>query len=243
MGSVRQTFRRLVFVALATAAATAGAAAHKLKAFATAEGAIVSGYAYFTPGGRAQQADVTITGPGGVEVLKTGVNGQGEFQFVAKQKVGYVITVDGGDSHIANFTIHAADLPDSLPAPVDAKILPLDPPTAAAAAAATAATTAEAVESGPPTATAGPAAPASAAANIVAVDPAALRALIRESVAREVNPLREQLDAFQEQIGWRDVVSGLGYIFGLCGVAYFFGTWRSNRHTPTAPALQTRRHT
>ena len=75
---------------------TSCALAHKLKAFATAEGALVSGYAYFTPGGRARQADVVITGPGGVEVLKTGVDSEGNFHFVTKQRVDYVITVDGG---------------------------------------------------------------------------------------------------------------------------------------------------
>jgi nickel transport protein len=191
---------------------TCSALAHKLKAFATAEGALVSGYAYFTPGGRARQADVVITGPGGVEVLKTGVDGEGNFHFVAKQRVDYVITVDGGDSHVATYTIHAADLPDALPAPQDGKVLPLDAPTAIAAEAAAAAP---------------PAGDATAQPACAAPDPAALRALIRESVAREVNPLREQLDAFQEAVGWRDVVSGLGYIFGLCGVAYGFATWRT----------------
>jgi len=217
MDSVRQAFRRLALVALGLVATVGAAHAHKLKAFATAEGPLVSGYAYFTPGGRAQQADVSITGPGGVEVLKTEVNDQGEFHFVAKQRVDYTITVDGGDSHVASFTIHAGDLPDSLPAPTDGKILPLDPPGAA---------------------------PVAASADTMSPsqgDQAALRAMIRESVAREVNPLREQLDAFQEQVGWRDVVSGLGYIFGLCGVAYFFGTWRSNRKTPAVSGLQTQR--
>ena len=224
MVNARKGFRRLALVAVALTAALAAAAAHKLKAFATAEGAVVSGYAYFTPGGRARQADVTITGPSGVEVLKTGVNEQGEFQFVAKQRVDYAITIDGGDSHIANFTIHASDLPDSLPMPADGKILPLD----LAAAGAVVATAAEPVAASASPATAsGPG--GAAAANCATLDPAALRAVVRESVAREVNPLREQLDAFQESVGWRDVVSGIGYIFGLCGVAYFFGTWRSTR--------------
>jgi nickel transport protein len=233
------TMWRLMFAALASIAFLGGAEAHKLKAFATAEGPLVSGYAYFTPGGRAQQADVTITGPGGVEVLKTGVNGQGEFHFVAKQRIDYTITVDGGDSHVATFTIHAADLPDSLPAPEGGKILPLDPPTAATVAAAGAATVAAAGAATPEAVEPAPAAGSpTAAGSANAIDPAALRALIRESVAREVNPLREQLDAFQESVGWRDVVSGLGYIFGLCGVAYFFGTWRSNRRS--APASQAR---
>ena len=234
MDSVRQVLRRPAFVALALIATLGVGHAHKLKAFATAEGPVVSGYAYFTPGGRAQQADVTVTGPGGVEVLKTGVNDQGEFHFTAKQRVDYTIAVDGGDAHVASFTIHAGDLPDTLPAPTDGKILPLDPPGAAPAAA--------------PANTASPAQPdqpapsgAVATGGLVVTDPATLRAMIRESVAREVNPLRAQLDAFQEQVGWRDVVSGIGYIFGLCGVAYFFGTWRSNRKSSAVSGLQTQR--
>ena len=240
MDSVRQAFRRLALVALGLVATVGAAHAHKLKAFATAEGPVVSGYAYFAPGGRAQQADVSITGPGGVEVLKTGVNDQGEFHFVAKQRVDYTITVDGGDSHVASFTIHAGDLPDSLPAPTDGKILPLDPPGAAPVAASADTMSPSQGDQAPPSGAAS--APlAAASSGLVVTDQAALRAMIRESVAREVNPLREQLDAFQEQVGWRDVVSGLGYIFGLCGVAYFFGTWRSNRKTPAVSGPQTQR--
>jgi nickel transport protein len=230
--AIGRTLWLLTLVAVVSLAWAGGAEAHKLKAFATVEGAVVSGYAYFTPGGRAQQADVTITGPGGVEVLKTGVSGQGEFHFVAKQRVDYVITVDGGDSHVATYTIHASDLPDSLPTPEGDKILPLDPPTAATAAAPDAAAPPQPEAQAPTPAPSNAANAADVA--IVSVDPASLRAMIRESVAREVNPLREQLDAFQEAVGWRDVVSGLGYIFGLCGVAYGFYSWRRSPAPPAA---------
>ena len=234
MDSVRRAVRRTACVALALATTLGAGHAHKLKAFATAEGPLVSGYAYFAPGGRAQQADVTVTGPGGVEVLKTGVNEQGEFHFTAKQRVDYTIAVDGGDAHVASFTIHAGDLPDTLPAPTDGTILPLDPPgQASVTAPAGAGPSPQADATAPPG--------AAATGGLVVADPATLRAMIRESVAREVNPLREQLDAFQAQVGWRDVVSGIGYIFGLSGVAYFFATWRSNRKTPAASALQTQR--
>jgi nickel transport protein len=234
-GVLIPTLQRLALVALASITWAGGADAHKLKAFATAEGALVSGYAYFTPGGRAQQADVTITGPGGVEVLKTGIDGQGNFHFVAKQHVDYVITVDGGDSHVATFTIHAGDLPDSLPAPAGGKILPLDPP-AAGSAAAEAAPPPQAVE---PIPSAGRSDAAAAGCTTATPDPAALRALIRESIAHEINPLREQLDAFQETVSWRDIVGGLGYIFGLCGVAYGFATWRSTGRSASASRPQT----
>ncbi|MGD1038434.1 MAG: carboxypeptidase regulatory-like domain-containing protein [Roseiarcus sp.] len=215
----------LIVAAIAWLASSAPAEAHKLKAFATVEGTTISGYAYFTPGGRAQQADVTITGPGGVEVLKTGVDTQGNFHFVAKQRVDYTITVDGGDAHIANYVIHAADLPETLPAPEGGKLLPLDAPVPTAADA-------------PPAAAETPADAAPSAAS-PAVDPAELRAMIQQSVAHEVNPLREQLDAFQEQVTWHDVLGGIGYIFGLCGVAYGFANGRRGAGRAKALARKT----
>ena len=161
---------------------------------------------------------MTITGPGGVEVFKTGVNKQGEFHFVAKQRVDYTITVDGGDAHVANYVIHAADLPDTLPTPDDGKICRSTPraPIAADTAPAAAETPADA---------------ASHRRSGDRIDPAdAARDDPRER-RPEVNPLRAQLDAFQEQVGWRDVVSGIGYIFGLCGVAYVFAN--RNRRAPS----------
>lgn len=47
-----------------------------------------------------------------------------------------------------------------------------------------------------------------------------LRAFIDQSVARQIRPLREQLDAYQEKIWMHDVLGGLGVIFGLGGVAF-----------------------
>jgi nickel transport protein len=205
-----------------------GAEAHKLKAFATVEGATIDGYAYFTPGGRAQEADVTVTGPGNVQVLKTGVDTQGNFHFVAKQRVDYTITVDGGDAHIANYVIHASDLPDSLPLPQDGAILPLDVAAAATPAATDVGAAHEdssAVVGAPPAVGAG-------------VDQAALKAMIQESVAHEVNPLREQLDAFQEAVTWHDVLGGIGYIFGLCGVAYGFANRKRPDGRSARPVVQ-----
>lgn len=220
----------LIVAALAWLASSAPAEAHKLKAFATVEGTTISGYAYFTPGGRAQQADVTITGPGGVEVLKTGVDTQGNFHFIAKQRVDYTITVDGGDAHIANYVIHAADLPNSLPTPEGGKLLPLDAPVPIAADTA-------------PAAAETPADAASTAAAATAIDPAELRAMIQQSVAHEVNPLREQLDAFQEQVTWHDVLGGIGYIFGLCGVAYGFANRKRRAPQAKTSAAKTGRST
>lgn len=57
-------------------------------------------------------------------------------------------------------------------------------------------------------------------------DPSAqseLTALIEQAVARQVRPLREELLAAQGRASLRDVLGGIGYLFGLAGVLMW---WR-----------------
>jgi nickel transport protein len=51
---------------------------------------------------------------------------------------------------------------------------------------------------------------------------AELRALVEEAVREQVRPLREQLDAYEQEVRFRDVVGGIGYILGLAGIAFYF---------------------
>lgn len=169
----------------------APALAHKLKIFAAADGAEVSGYAYFSGGDRAQGAALTVTGPDGA-VLFTGTTAaDGTFRFTAARRVDHTVTVDGGDGHQAQATLPAADLPPGLPG-----------------------------GEGPGEGDAPPAAPASAAALPTPAPSAEMQAMIEAAVARQVRPLREQLDAYQDQVRWHDVAGGIGTIIGLAGLAF-----------------------
>ena len=49
-----------------------------------------------------------------------------------------------------------------------------------------------------------------------------MRRLVEEAVRKQVRPLREQLDAYEEKVGFRDVIGGIGYIIGLAGIAFYF---------------------
>ena len=51
-----------------------------------------------------------------------------------------------------------------------------------------------------------------------------LTALIEQAVARQVRPLREELLAAQGRASLRDVLGGIGYLFGLAGVLMW---WRA----------------
>jgi nickel transport protein len=209
--------RALVFlIALAAALSVAGseALAHKMKLFATAEGAVVSGRVYFSPGGQALDAQVTATTPDGATVFVGRTDQQGAFRFEVQRRVDHRLTADGGDGHEASFTIKAAELPASLPADSTSSNASAPPPTPS---------------SNPP--------PAIAAVAIPAAPPSAdLAALIEQSVARQVRPLREQLDTYQETLRWHDVLGGIGYIIGLAGLAYGFAARASSRTRRTIVA-------
>ena len=45
-----------------------------------------------------------------------------------------------------------------------------------------------------------------------------LDARLEAAVARQLRPLREQLDGYENSIRVRDVMGGIGYLFGLAGL-------------------------
>jgi len=53
---------------------------------------------------------------------------------------------------------------------------------------------------------------------------------IARAVAKELRPLREQLSRAERRIRLRDILGGIGYIFGLAGVAAYFNR-RRKRNT------------
>jgi nickel transport protein len=206
--------KRLVLFAGVCAAAASlpgGALAHKLKAFATVEGPQVSGYAYFAPGGRAQDSNVKVTLPDGSVVATMTTDDTGSFHFTPTVRADYTILVDAGDGHEATYRIAASELSDST---ASANTVPIPAPVAT-----------------PPVVTVcQPAGSPPSAAEI--------RAMVELGIAHQVRPLREQIDAWQEKVWLHDVLGGLGYIIGLAGLAYGLSEGRRSRRDKTSPQLQ-----
>lgn len=63
-----------------------------------------------------------------------------------------------------------------------------------------------------------------------ATDEAALENLITKAVAQQIRPLREQLNAYEDQVRLRDIVGGIGYIVGLAGLAMWLRRRQQDRH-------------
>jgi len=49
-----------------------------------------------------------------------------------------------------------------------------------------------------------------------------LSEVVSKAVAREVKPLHRRIDALQQQWRYRDILGGIGYIFGLAGILIYF---------------------
>ena len=73
-------------------------------------------------------------------------------------------------------------------------------------------------------------APAAAAVPVVAGG-ASLEDLVAKAVAQQIRPLREQLNAYEDQVRLRDIVGGIGYIIGLAGLAMWLRSRRRERQS------------
>lgn len=172
--------------------------AHKIKVFATSEGDTISGYAYLSGGTRVKDAAVRILAADDTLLGKTVTDATGSFRFKANNPVDHRIIVDAGSGHVAEFTIKAAQLTGL----VASGTVP----------------TARAVANEPSS-------PSERENTMLSATQ--LQTIVEQGVARQLRPLREQLDAYQAEVRWRDVLGGIGYIIGIAGVAlYFLGRQR-----------------
>lgn len=58
------------------------------------------------------------------------------------------------------------------------------------------------------------------------LDQVQLQSLIEASVAKQIKPLRQELAAYKAKAGFQDIIGGIGYIFGLCGLGIW---WRQRQ--------------
>jgi nickel transport protein len=168
--------RLAAFVLLMLLAAPA-AQAHRLKLFATLEGAVISGQAYFAGGGPAIELPGRLLGPDGAATAEFRTDAEGRFSVKAAARQDYTLAVDSGDGHTATFKVGRDELPPELPAGQ-------------------------------------------------AAVPSDLAQLVEAAVARQVKPLREQLDAYEAKVRLHDILGGIGTILGVFGLAAFAASRR-----------------
>ncbi len=190
---------------------SSSAHAHLLKVFAWAEGDRLQGSSYFSGGAPASGASIRILDADGQLVAELTPDARGEFSYQVPARRNYRIIADTGDGHRAEWLISQ-------------KELAADPPVieSTTTETATKATVIASAGISPSRSMPGTAEPAHAA------EYNELSALIEQAVARQLGPLRQELQQYEDRVRFSDTLGGIGFIFGLAGTLLW---WRSRRGT------------
>jgi nickel transport protein len=186
--------------------------AHKVKMFASAEGEIITGYVYYTTGGKPKNVTVLVQDSVGNPLGEVTTNEEGEFTFTADAKRDYVFVLELSDGHRTSFTVTADELPDSLPSvDTDLCAVPQEKQNSVKEELMTLASqkTTPAKEEIP-----------------TSIPFEEIEDIVNKAVSKQIRPLREQLEGYEEKIRLHDILGGLGYIIGLMGLGYFLGARR-----------------
>jgi nickel transport protein len=189
--------------------------AHKFKVFASAAGDRIEGTAYFAGGSPAAGATVLIQDGQGRVLATLSPGEDGSFSYQALASVEHIVVARTGDGHEAKWSISADELAPAFAAvkAVEREALPsgaglVSPPRPSEPTAGEPAAARQPADSG--------------------LDPR-MTAAIEQAVARQVCPLREALNAAQDQVRLHDILGGIGYILGLAGLALWLRSRQPQR--------------
>ncbi len=182
--------------------------AHKLKMFASAEGNVIAGYVYYTTGGKAKNATVLVKDTEENTLREVTTNTNGEFTFIAEFKRDYIFVLELANGHRTTFRLTADELPDSLPVVNDGQAVALQNNQDIVKEAVKTSSTENPCEGLKP----------SQGYSLEEIE-----RIIDKAVARQIRPLREQLEKYEEKIRLHDILGGIGYIIGLMGLWLFLG--------------------
>lgn len=177
--------------------------AHKVNLFAWVEKSTIHTESYFPDGKAVQNGDISVLDSQG-NLLLTGVtDSDGMFSFPIPKRDELTVVLEASMGHRATYTLTARELgpgPSDLgdktrePVPADSSAEAVQTPRPRSEEVGTAVTTEE------------------------------IRAIIREEISRELDPLSAKVSRLQEndRVTVHDVFAGVGYILGLMGLVMFF---------------------
>ena len=175
--------------------------AHKVNVFAWVEGDTVFVEGYFGGGKKAQNALVEVLNRAGTKLAEGRTNEKGEFSFRIPERTDLRIVLTASMGHKNDFTIPASDLGEVARAATETQE---DRQTDAGA-----------ME---------PKSVASEAdLHFRGMSPRELEAIIDRALERKLAPVVKLIRTCQKQgPTFTEIVGGIGYVFGLMGVAIYF---------------------
>lgn len=163
--------------------------AHNVVGGVYASGADIEGEVGFSNGVMAKAGTlVKVFDQAGTPLGEVQTDEDGYFVFRATRHITHVFDINMGAGHIIKLELPATELPDSL---------------------------------------VGQAASSDVKASILTTPPARLDGLdvdglnlarLETAIAKQIKPLRREINALKEKSGLRDIIGGIGYIFGLLGL-------------------------
>lgn len=228
--------------------------AHNVVSGVYADGMTIEGEIGFSNGVMAEAGVVVqVLNEAGDKLGETVLTDDGAFVYQAETVQKHLFKANLSSGHIAEMVIEADELIDDGvgAAPLSSKLMASAvslettaevsnphtslPQIASAQMAKSQATESQASEPQPaePLAGKSPAAESQNTdlKNTVAIAPGVsaseLQSMIRSAVAQQVRPLQKELRAYKEKVMFRDIAGGLGFIFGLFGVAAWMASKRN----------------
>lgn len=190
------------------------ALAHNVVSGVYTDGMTIEGEVGFSNGDMAEAGSpISVFDEAGKLIAELQLTEGGVFAYEAKAVSKHVVKVNLSAGHVAEMVIEA----DELTAPTKSMKMP-----ASNAVQSTIVTTKSepliALPSG-----------RSAAGEVVfdsKISTEQLQSIVRSAVAQQIRPLQKELRAYKEKVMFRDITGGLGFIFGLFGVAAWLASKR-----------------
>ena len=191
------------------------ALAHNVVSGAYTDGMTIEGEVGFSNGDMAESGgSVSVFDEVGNLIAELQLTEGGVFTYEAKAVSKHVVKVNLNAGHVAEMVIEA----DELTAPTKSMKMPES----------------NAVQPTILTTKSGPlvALPSerSATGEVVfdsKISTEQLQSIVRSAVAKQIRPLQKELRAYKEKVMFRDISGGLGFIFGLFGVAAWMASKRN----------------
>jgi len=204
------TFRKVVVSALLVASAltSSQALAHKLSVFAYAEGNKVFVEGYFADGKKAQNSNVQAFDSAGKVVAQGTTNDKGQYLFEVPKADDLKIVINAGMGHRGEYMLPASELGDGTDTAEPPAAHIAEPPAAQPASQQQASVDVpkpEAVTTQP-----------------TATSNEQLERVVHKAVNEAIMPLVRELDETRQKNSLRDLLGGVGFIFGFMGLFFFF---------------------
>jgi nickel transport protein len=201
---MRGIFIIIIFSMLLPLTLTDSANAHRITVFAWVEGDTVHVESKFSGGKRVQGGEVIVYDLEDNQLLTGKTDEQGEFSFTVPQQTGLKVEVIAGMGHRGDWTIPAEEMGEASAESAETSAAPQIEPQKPVAEEKT-------VQS-------------VAAPGLGAED---IQMIVEKSLDKKLKPMMNILvDSQEKGPSMTDIFGGIGYIFGLVGVAAYFSSRR-----------------